>query len=205
MTRAAAQCREYIEDKWPGVRISRQSSRDTASGFVSQHSAYQPGDYDSNALDIMGGPTGWTREQNIELIQAVVDDLTPYLHEWSARKILWKVPLHYGHAHIDFYPSINLARWCSTRGVTPAWRYSDGHIERQIDPAPENGEYHGEDNMKWSDIVADATWAKAYEDGFIQGDPAVMPDYYFAGGPATEDEKKNAYNVIMQNQMEATK
>ena len=62
-----------------------------------------------------------------------------------------------------------------------------------------------EDDMKWSDIVADATWAKAYEDGFIQGNAAVMPQYYFADGPATEDEKKNAYNVIMQNQMEKTK
>ena len=29
--------------------------------------------------------------------------------------------------------------------------------------------------------------------------------YYWADGPATEDEKKNAYNVIMRNQMEATK
>ena len=62
-----------------------------------------------------------------------------------------------------------------------------------------------EAGMKWSDIVADATWAKAYEDGFIQGSAAVMPQYYYADGPATEDEKKNAYNVIMQNQMEATK
>ena len=62
-----------------------------------------------------------------------------------------------------------------------------------------------EAGMTWADIVADATWTKAYEDDFIQGDPKVMPQYYWADGPATEDEKKNAYNVIMQNQMEATK
>jgi len=61
------------------------------------------------------------------------------------------------------------------------------------------------DTMTWADIVQDATWAKAYEDGFIEGDPNVMPQYYYADGPATEDEKKNAYNVIMRNQMEATK
>jgi len=58
--------------------------------------------------------------------------------------------------------------------------------------------------MKWSDIVDDATWAKAYEDGFIEGNPAVMPQYYYADGPATEAEKKNGYNVIMREQMDRT-
>jgi hypothetical protein len=170
MTQAAAQCREYIEDNWPGVRISRQSCRDTASGKISQHSAYQPGDYDSNALDIMGGPLDWSWEDNVELIQAVVDDLTPNLDAWSARKILWKIPLHYGHAHIDFYPMINLARWCSTRGVTPAWKYSDGHLERHDDPAPENGTYNGETTMpttQWHQMI-DALFAA---DDEFQGDP----------------------------------
>ena len=61
------------------------------------------------------------------------------------------------------------------------------------------------DNMTWADIVTDETWTKAYEDGFIKGDPKVMPEYYFADGPASEAEKKNGYNVIMQAQMEATK
>ena len=63
----------------------------------------------------------------------------------------------------------------------------------------------GDDDMTWADIVDDATWTKAYEDGFIEGNPAVMPDYYFADGPATEDEKKNGYNHIMREQMERTK
>ena len=58
--------------------------------------------------------------------------------------------------------------------------------------------------MEWSDFVADETWAVAYELDFIQGDPKLMPQYYFAAGPATEDEKKNAYNTIMQNQMKRT-
>ena len=69
----------------------------------------------------------------------------------------------------------------------------------------------GGTEMKWADIVADATWAKAWEDGFIDGNPAHMPQYYQANGVgemagmATEDEKKNGYNVIMRAQMEATK
>jgi hypothetical protein len=203
MTQAAKQCREYIEDKYDGARISRRACRDTSGGDISQHSAYQPGDYDSNALDIMG-VVGGDWNTNVAFIQQVVDDLTPHLHEWSIRKILWKVPAHYGHAHIDFYPMIDIHTWCGTRGVTPPWEYSDGHTERHLDPAPENGKYHGEEEMKWSDIVDDRTWAKAYEDGFIDGDPAVMPDYYFADGDADEDEKKNGYNHIMREQMERT-
>ena len=60
------------------------------------------------------------------------------------------------------------------------------------------------DTMTWADIVDDATWAKAYEDGFIKGDPNVMPQYYYADGPATEAEKKNGYNHIMREQMDRT-
>jgi hypothetical protein len=90
------------------------------------------------------------------------------------------------------------------------WRWGGDfgdYMHWQLDCKPDDIEtgINTEDDMTWADIVADATWAKAYADGFIQGNAAVMPDYYFAGGPATEDEKKNAYNVIMQNQMEATK
>ncbi len=150
MTQAAEQCREYIEAKYPGVRISRRNCRNTAAGGISQHSAYQPGDYDSNAIDIMGGPLGWTWDQNVELIQEVVDDLTPNLHEWSIRKILWQVAGHKGHAHIDFYPMINIHKWCATRNVTPPWRYSDGTIIYRLDPEPETGRYDGpteEDSM----------------------------------------------------------
>ncbi len=171
MTIAVEQCREYIDANWPGVRISRQSCRDTASGFISQHSAYQPGDYDSNALDIMGGPTGWTWEQNVELIQAVVDDIGPYSTAWSVRKILWQVPLHYGHAHIDFYPMIDMARWCSTFDITPAWKYSDGHTERHLNPSPENGAYNGASTMptqQWHQFIQALF---DVEDSEFQGDP----------------------------------
>ena len=175
MTQAAEQARVYIETNHPGARISRQSCRDTAGGYISQHSAYQSGDYDSNALDIMGVDGGdW--DENVAFIQQVVDDLTPHLKEWSIRKILWQVPAHYGHAHIDFYPMINLARWCSTNGVTPAWKYSDGHLENHLDPAPENGEYHGEDTTmpttQWHQMI-DALFAA---NGEFQGDPAYWKD-----------------------------
>ncbi len=143
MTQAAQQCREYLEEKYPGVRISRRKCKDTTSGGISQHSAYNIGTGDdSNALDIMG-VTGGTWDQNVELIQEVVDDLTPNLHEWSIRKILWQVAAHYGHAHIDFYPMINIHKWCATRGVTPPWRYTDGTIIYRLDPEPENGRYDG--------------------------------------------------------------
>jgi len=92
-----------------------------------------------------------------------------------------------------------------------------GHLswsKRKIDPYWNNDRdciivvqdlIAGDDDMTWADIVDDDTWAKAYADGFIQGDPAVMPQYYFADGPATEDEKKNGYNHIMREQMERTK
>ena len=62
----------------------------------------------------------------------------------------------------------------------------------------------GEDDMQWKDFVADQTWAVAYELDFIQGAAHLMPQYYYANGPASEDEKKNAYNTIMQNQMKRT-
>jgi len=90
------------------------------------------------------------------LIQKVVDDLTPHLKDWSIRKILWQTTEHYGHAHIDFYPMIAIHKWCATRGVTPPWRYSDGHEERRLDPAPENGAYNGEDIMpaeQWHQMI----------------------------------------------------
>ena len=104
MSIAAQQCRTYIEDKYPGVRISRRKCKDTTTGEVSNHSSYDTGEYDSNALDIMGGTIGWTWDQNVALIQQIVDDLNEHLDDWSIRKILWQTAGHYGHAHIDFLP-----------------------------------------------------------------------------------------------------
>lgn len=73
------------------------------------------------------------------------------------------------------------------------WMHAENYKPAELPPQ--------EEEMDWSDIVADETFALAYDLDYIQGNPAVMPEYYFADGPASEDEKKNAYNVIMRNQM----
>ncbi len=175
MTIAAEQCREYILAKHPGVRIGRRACRDTAKGDISQHSAYKSGDYDSNALDIMGGPVGWTWDQNVELIQTIVDDLNRNLSEWSIRKILWRGVNHRGHAHIDFYPMITLHKWCSKPTVKfPVWRYSDGTTIASSNPDPENGLYRGEELMpteQWHQMI----------DALFEGRPDMFrgdPDYW---------------------------
>ncbi len=105
---------------------------------------------------------------------------------------------------------IALQQMCDLKEMTLGHR---SWSQRKIDPYWDNdtdcittvqSRVQGDDDMTWADIVDDATWTKAYEDGFIEGDPSVMPDYYFADGPATEDEKKNGYNHIMREQMERT-
>ncbi len=199
MTIAAKQCREYIEAKYPGVRISRRKCKDTTSGGISQHSAFRVGEYDSNALDIMGGPLGWTWDQNVELIQEIVDDLAGHFPEWSIRAILWKVAAHEGHAHVDFYPMITIHKWCGRRDITPTWRYSTGYETTTTTPLPENGIYSGEPDMTITDLITDATWAQWYTDGHITGDAALMPGYYFASGGAKDHERLNAFNVAQRS------
>ncbi len=44
MSQAAKQCRKWIQQEYPGVRISRKACRDTEGGDVSQHSAYKTGE-----------------------------------------------------------------------------------------------------------------------------------------------------------------
>ena len=175
MTQAAEQCREYIEAKWPGTPIGRFACRDTASGYISQHSAYNG--YDSNALDIFG-PNKSGDPIDTAWIQEIVDDLTPNLERWSGRKILWQQPLHYNHAHIDFYPMCLEHKWCG-RSITPEWEYSDHTTIASIDPLPENGEYHGGETTmpttQWHQMI-DALFAA---DGEFQGDPnywKTMPE-----------------------------
>lgn len=149
MTIAAQQCRIYIESMYPRTPISRKSCRNTASGSISQHSAYavtesDPSGYDSNALDIFGpGKTATPPDQR--WVQAIVDDLSRNLAAWSIRKIIWLTDArHQNHAHIDFYPMIREPKWCN-RDITPRWRYSDGTTIDTRDPEPENGRYNGEE------------------------------------------------------------
>ena len=57
-------------------------------------------------------------------------------------------------------------------------------------------------DMDWADIVSDDTWTVAYEQGYIEGSADLLPDYYFADGPATEAEKMNAYQHILAGLMQ---
>ncbi len=143
MTKAAEQCREWIEAEYPGTPIGRLSCRDTAKGDISQHSAYKG--YDSNALDIYG-PGKSTSDADQAHIQAIVDTIKADGEaKWSIRKILWLVTGHYNHAHIDFYPMITHHMWCG-KAWTPTWRYESGHSPTTVttrNPMPQNGLYDG--------------------------------------------------------------
>lgn len=169
MSQAAKQLREYLEDKYDGVRISRKSCRDTAGGSVSQHSAYDYGEYDSNALDIMGGPTGWTFDQNVALINTIVGDVNRERDRWSVRLILWQVPDHYGHAHIDFWPTCLTHKWCG-RDISPLWQLSTGQTLQTKNPTPENGLYDGSimPREQWEQMI-DALFLGRPDQ--FQGDP----------------------------------
>jgi hypothetical protein len=175
MSQAAKQLREFLETKYDDVRISRYSCRLTAGGSISQHSAYGgPEPYDSNALDIMGGPYGWTYDQNVALIQRIVDDLADEHDPWSIRLVLWKVPDHFGHAHIDFWPTLIAPEmWCNS-GVTPTWEFSNESLISTKDPAPENGPYDGGamsyqiDKTDEFDLWSDQNIIDAYDAGMFE-------------------------------------
>lgn len=148
MSRAAKQCRKYLEATYPGVRISRKACRNTAGGSVSQHSAYPSGagGYDSNAMDIFG-PEILDREDEQSFVDVIVADLEAHRDEWSIRLILWRTTNHHGHAHIDFWPTCQQRKWCG-RAITPQWRKSDGTVYRTADPDPENGNYDGTETQE---------------------------------------------------------
>ena len=144
MSQAAKQLREALEERYPGIRISRKSCRNTAGGSVSQHSSYYYGSYDSNALDIMGAPLVWglTYTETQEYLDEVYAWIEPHRNEWSIWALLWRVPDHYGHIHCDFSPRCMEPKWCG-RLIVPRWKYLSGDTFTAEDPAPENGEYHG--------------------------------------------------------------
>lgn len=145
MSRAAKQLREYLQDRYPGIRISRYSCRNTSGGAVSQHSAKDRLEYDSNALDIMGADAalGYSYAQTQEFLDVVYADIMEYAEEWSIRLALWRVPDHHGHIHIDHYPTCLTRKWCGASAYDPLWQTSDGDTFISRDPDPENGEYHG--------------------------------------------------------------
>lgn len=146
MSRAAKQCRKWVEANYPGVRISRKSCRDTAGGSVSQHSSYKSGEgsFDSNAIDIFG-PEELPYEEERAFVDRIVTALEARKDSWSIRLLLWNVPDHYGHAHVDFWPTCLEHKWCG-RDIRPQWRYSDGTVLRSVDPDPQYGDYSGPEN-----------------------------------------------------------
>ena len=165
MTKAAQQCREWILEEYPGTPIGRFACRNTASGGISQHSAYKG--YDSNAIDVFG-PNGSTSDADQAHIQAIVDTIyADGERKWSIRKILWLQRNHWNHAHIDFYPMITMKKWCGGP-ETPTWRYESGHSPSTVatrDPMPQNGLYDGED-MDYRKVlnVPDKDWARSVVD-----------------------------------------
>jgi hypothetical protein len=187
MSRAAKQLREYLDDRYPGVRISRYACRDTLGGSVSQHSAKDWDEYDSNALDVMGAPNalGLSREATQAYLDVVYADVMAHAVEWSIRLVLWRVAGHEGHIHFDLWPTCLTHKWCGDPEVTPSWETSTGQRSIGRDPDPENGEYHGptleDDPMftDWSnglfDLMSDDEIVALYQAGFIMGDP----DEYF--------------------------
>ena len=151
MTQAAEQCRVWIISEYPGTPVSRFACRNTASGGISQHSAYgSPGGIDSNAIDVFGpGHTDGAQDQ--AWIQAIVDTINnDGKWKWSIRKILWRDGgAHENHAHIDFYPMVREKKWCGA-AWTPSWKHSNGSTVSTRDPQPENGIYDGSGGGKWS-------------------------------------------------------
>ena len=117
MSQAAKQLREDLEAKFPGIRISRKSCRNTAGGSVSQHSSYCYGCYDSNAVDVMGPSLSWgyTYRETQAWLDVVYAYIMENFHAWSLRIVLWRVPDHFGHIHCDFYPSRTEMVWSPNR------------------------------------------------------------------------------------------
>ena len=200
MSQAAKQLRRRLLIEFPGIRIGRKNCRDTAGGSVSQHSSYQYGEYDSNALDVMGPSLalGYTYTETQEWLDTVYAFIDGHRQEWSIRIMLWRVPDHHGHIHIDHYPTCLEHEWCG-RDIVPRWAYSTGETFTAKDPAPENGEYHGpEDDMTYNQLRAaefdhwtDENIIEAYDAGMFQ-DPnrTAFIDYWVTDRSERTDVEK---------------
>lgn len=182
MSKAAKQCREWIEANYPGVRIGRKACRNTAGGYISQHSAYKSGagSYDSNALDIFG-PEALDYDEERAFVDEIVVALKAHRADWSIKSLLWNVTDHYGHAHVDFWPSCATRKWCG-QDISPPWRYSDGTRKRAKDPSPENGPYAGPgDDEQETDIMPKQVFALMIRAAFDLDEefqPAHGADYW---------------------------
>lgn len=58
----------------------------------------------------------------------------------------------------------------------------------------------GPEGDMWIQSIDDATWTAWYRDGHIEGDPALLPDYFFASNPGCSDvERIHAFNVAQRS------
>lgn len=81
------------------------------------------------------------------------------------------------------------------RGVDTHWDPGELDVARVLEFMVTNEE----DDDVWIRDITDETWAQLYADGHITGEAAVMPDYYFADGPASDAERVHAFNKAMQS------
>lgn len=85
-------------------------------------------------------------------------------------------------------------------GDTMHWQINVAPDRCQVDWTTVEGYVPEEDDgMTITELVTDETWQALWDYGHIDGNPAVMPDYYFADGPASDAEKINGYNVAIQS------
>ena len=134
MSIAANQLESVLDARFPGIRFGRYNCRRIAgSEQYSQHSW-------SNARDLYA-PTD--SENPDAFIDVVVDWLEANAEALSVRLILWQVPNHYSHAHVDLWPQGYAVPPCDGGGL-PSWLYQDGTIYHGPDPGPQNGTYEGE-------------------------------------------------------------
>ena len=128
MTQAADQLENVLGPRFPGIRFGRYNCRRIAgSERYSQHSW-------SNARDIYAP---LEHEDPSAFIDDVVEWCEANEDALSVRLILWQVRDHFGHAHIDFWPTGYAVPPCDM-GVSQ-FQYSDGHKVFVRDPMPENG------------------------------------------------------------------
>jgi len=197
MSIAARQLAEHLTGTYSGIRISRNSCRPTANGSISQHSAYGgPDPYYSNAIDLFA-PATLSRIDQQDWLDVVYGDIDGLREEWSVRLMLWRVKDHYGHIHVDFWPTlIAPTLWCGS-AVLPTWVYSHGTQFTSRNPEPENGRYDG-DGMTYQqfrtaefDLWTNENIVQAYDAGMFQ-DPNRdgFIDYWVVKRDArTPDEK----------------
>lgn len=103
---------------------------------------------------------------------------------------------------------VNAIESIRTGNGKPVWRWlgwSIGdtmHFEPACSPtdAATGIQYRqGDPDPMWIYDITDETWAAWYRNGHITGNPSIMPDYYFAAGPASLAERINAFNVAQQS------